>query len=108
VNLPPTVGLLDENVPPARVVEGVRRLAGGEQVVDADFVVAALRAGSPLTPRELAVLRHAAEGLPIEEIAVKLSLSPGTVRNHLSRIMTKTGARTRIEAIGIARDAGWI
>src|SRR5262249_36271032 len=106
--LAPTVGLLAEDVTPDRVVQAVRRLSAGEPVGDAELVVAGLKPNSPLTAREIAVLRLAAEGLSIKEIAMKLSLSPGTVRNHLSRILSKVGARTRIEAIAIAREAGWI
>jgi two-component system response regulator DesR len=102
------VGFLGNDVPPQRVVDGVRRLARGEPVVDAELVVAALNKESPLTARETEVLEIAADGSPVVEIAARVGLSPGTVRNHLSRIAGKTGARTRIEAVRIARDAGWI
>jgi two-component system response regulator DesR len=54
------------------------------------------------------VLRQAEAGLPTEEMAKALSLSPATVRNYLSNAITKLGARNRIEAIRIARDAGWL
>ncbi|MDW5322608.1 response regulator transcription factor [Plantactinospora sp. KLBMP9567] len=102
------LGFLGSDVAPERVVEAVRRLARGGSVVDADLVVAALSRDNPLTEREVEVLEIAAEGWPVVEIASKLSLSAGTVRNHLSRIAGKTGARTRIEAIRIAREKGWI
>ena len=102
------VGFLGNDVTPQRVVDGVRRLARGEPVVDAELVVAALNQESPLTPRETEVLEIAADGSPVVEIAARVGLSPGTVRNHLSRIAAKAGARTRIEAVRIARDAGWI
>ncbi|MEN3614604.1 response regulator transcription factor [Plantactinospora sp. ZYX-F-223] len=102
------LGFLGSDVTPERVVEAVRRLARGGSVVDADLVVAALSRDNPLTEREVEVLEIAAEGWPVVEIASKLSLSAGTVRNHLSRIAGKTGARTRIEAIRIAREKGWI
>lgn len=102
------VGFLGSGVPPERVVEAVRRLARGESVVDADLVFAALNRENPLTAREVEVLEIAADGWPVVEIAAKLSLSPGTVRNHLSRIAGKAGARTRIEAVRIAREEGWI
>jgi two-component system response regulator DesR len=103
-----TLGFLGNDVAPERVVEGVRRLSRGEPVVDAELVVAALSTQSPLTHRESDVLAIAAEGLPVAEIADRLTLSPGTVRNHLARITGKAGARTRIEAVRIARDEGWI
>jgi two-component system, NarL family, response regulator DesR len=103
-----TVGFLGHHVAPQRVIDGVRRLFRGEPVVDADLVVAVLDRKSPLTTREMEVLEVASEGWPVVEIAAKLALSPGTVRNHLSRIATKAGARTRIEAVRIARESGWI
>ncbi|MFD0821840.1 response regulator transcription factor [Micromonospora zhanjiangensis] len=103
-----TLGFLGNDVSPERVVEGVRRLSRGEPVVDADLVVAALTTSSPLTERESEVLTIAADGLPVVEIADRLALRPGTVRNHLARIAGKTGARTRIETVRIARDKGWI
>ena len=106
--LGPAVGYLSQTVSPQRIVEGVRRLARGEPVIDGELVVAALRQRSPLSVRELQVLEVTAGGLPIRDIAAELGLSPGTVRNHLSRIIAKTGARTRIEAIQRAREAGWI
>lgn len=102
------IGLLGNDVAPDRVAEAIRRLHRGETVVDGDLVVAALTKANPLTTRETQVLDVAAKGWPIAEIAAKLSLSPGTVRNHLSRIAGKVGARTRIECVRIAQEAGWI
>jgi two-component system response regulator DesR len=63
---------------------------------------------SPLTDREAEVLRLAADGLDIEEISAKLKLSDGTVRNYLTAVVTKTSARNRVDAIRIAREAGWL
>ena len=63
---------------------------------------------SPLTEREADVLRTAESGLPTDEIAEALSLSPATVRNYLSNAIAKVGARNRLDAIRIARDAGWL
>ena len=103
-----SIGFLGNDATPEQFVEGVRRLARGEPVLDPDLVVAALTRTSPLTSRELEVLSIAAQGWPVAEIAAKLGLAPGTVRNHLSRITGKSGARTRIEAVRIAREAGWI
>jgi two-component system response regulator DesR len=82
---------------------------GGERVIDPDLAVAALSAtDNPLTTRELDVLKVAAEGATVGEIAERLFLSGGTVRNYLSRISAKLGAKTRIEAISLARRAGWL
>ncbi|WFE65719.1 response regulator transcription factor [Micromonospora sp. WMMD714] len=103
------IGFLSREVPPGRIVDGVRQLAEGRVVLDPDLVVAALEvADSPLTNREREVLDVVAEGHPVQEIAERLVLSAGTVRNHLSRIMAKTGARTRWEAVRIARESGWL
>jgi two-component system response regulator DesR len=102
-------GAVDKNAPVGRLLRAIRVVAEGEQVVDASLAAAALSAEpSPFTPRELQVLRLAAGGASGQEIANRLSLSNGTVRNYLSKVMTKTCARNRIDAIRIARAAGWL
>jgi two-component system response regulator DesR len=107
--LAPRVGVLATDATPWQLVESVRQLVRGEPVLDAKVAVAALTAReNPLTDREREVLRLAADGAPAKEIATELFLSPGTVRNYLSRVIAKTGARTRIEAIRIAQESGWI
>ncbi|MDT0530775.1 response regulator transcription factor [Micromonospora sp. DSM 115977] len=103
-----TVGILGADVSPHRVLDGIRRLARRESVVDADLVVAALGRDSPLTSRETEILDLTAAGAPVVEVARALGLAPGTVRNHLGRIARKAGARTRVEAVRVAREAGWI
>jgi two-component system, NarL family, response regulator DesR len=78
-------------------------------VIDPELVAAALETGaSPLTAREADVLRMAEGGVPTDQIAVQLSLSPATVRNYLSNAISKVGGRNRIDAIRIARNAGWL
>lgn len=107
--LVPRVGLLATDATTGDLVAGVRRLAHGEPVLDVELAVAALTARtSPLTPREGELLRLVGDGASAKEIAKTLFLSPGTVRNYLARIVAKTGARNRIEAVRIAQDAGWI
>lgn len=101
-------GFLGDHVAPQRVVDGVRRLARGEAVADARLAAAALTRGNPLTEREAEILEIAATGSPAKDIAARLHLSPGTVRNYLSRVVAKVGARTRIEAVRIAQESGWI
>ncbi|MEU8327649.1 LuxR C-terminal-related transcriptional regulator [Micromonospora sp. NPDC048839] len=103
-----TVGILRSDAGPQRVIDGIRRLARREPVLDADLVVAALRSDGPLTSRETEVLTLTAAGAPVAEVAVSLGLSRGTVRNHLGRIARKVGARTRVEAVRMAGEAGWI
>ena len=102
-------GFIVKDAPATTLADGIRRVAAGERVIDPDLVVAALETGvSPLTARETDVLRAAEDGRATAEIATTLSLSPATVRNYLSNAITKVGARNRIDAIRIARNAGWI
>ncbi|SDY91867.1 two component transcriptional regulator, LuxR family [Micromonospora pattaloongensis] len=102
-------GFIGKDVPPAELARLVRAVARGERVVDPVAAVAALRPTSgPLTGREREVLRAAAMGLPSKEIARTLFLAHGTVRNHLSVILRKTGTRNRMEAIRRAQQEGWL
>lgn len=105
---PAAASFLSTDVAPDTVVDAIRRMARGETVLDGELVAAALGTRSPLTVREAEVLTIAGGGWPVREIAEKLSLSPGTVRNHLSRALAKTGTTTRIEAVRVARESGWI
>jgi two-component system, NarL family, response regulator DesR len=102
-------GFIVKDAPAQTLADGIRRVARGERVIDPELVAAALETGStPLTDREADVLREAASGLSTEQIAVRLSLSPATVRNYLSNAISKVGGRNRIDAIRIARNAGWL
>jgi len=102
-------GFVNKNLPPAELARLVRAVAAGQRVVDAAAAVAALSPpAGPLTDRELEVLRIAAEGVPLKEIARRLFLAHGTVRNHMSVILRKTGARNRLEAVRRAQQAGWL
>ncbi|XVU23140.1 DNA-binding response regulator [Actinoplanes sp. CA-054009] len=88
--------------------DSVRRLALGERVISPMLQAASLNTERGLTTRELEVLGLAAEGDSVKEIAGRLYLSGGTVRNYLSAIIAKTGARNRLDAIRIARKDGWL
>ena len=102
-------GFILKDAPAEALADGVRRVAAGERVIDPELVAVALETGeSPLTPRETDVLRAAQNGATSDAIAVKLSLSAATVRNYLSNAIGKIGGRNRIEAVRIARDAGWL
>lgn len=102
-------GMVQRSVPPNRFFEAIHRVHQGERVFDAELTVAALgNEGCPLTLRQLSVLEHLSQGDTVVEIAAQLHLSEGTVRNYLSSAVTKLGARNRIDALGIARDAHWI
>ena len=102
-------GFVVKDAPVETLADGIRRVARGERVIDPELVAAALETGStPLTERETDVLRAAESGLPTEQIATHLSLSPTTVRNYLSNAISKIGGRNRLDAIRIARGAGWL
>jgi two-component system response regulator DesR len=104
-----TLSFLAKDAPPAQLADAVRRVADGHRVIDPRIAVAVLgEAAGPLTTRELEVLGLAAQGTPVPEIAKQMYLALGTVRNYLSAVIAKTGARNRIDAIRIAREAGWL
>ncbi|NAZ82147.1 response regulator [Kineococcus sp. R8] len=102
-------GFLPKTASGAVLADAIRTVARGGRYVDPELAADAIAAGeSPLTPREADVLELAADGASVEEIAVKVSLSPGTVRNHLSAATGKLGAANRHEAVVTARRLGWI
>jgi two-component system response regulator DesR len=102
-------GFLVKDAPPEQLVDAVRRVHAGLRVVDPALAAESLTSGtSPLTSREHEVLVAAATGGTVAELARRLHLSAGTVRNHLSAAIGKTGARTRAEAVRIAENHGWL
>ena len=103
------MGFVVKDAPAATLASAIRRVMGGERVVDATLAAATLAAGeSPLTPRERDVLSVARSGATVAEIATKLYLSEGTVRNYLSTAISKTAARNRLDALRIADERGWL
>ncbi|WP_246274364.1 response regulator transcription factor [Phytohabitans houttuyneae] len=104
-----TLGFAGTDVTPAQLVRIVRSVAGGNRVIDPAVAAAVLNPPpNPLTTREREILSAAAEGLPPKEIANRLYLAHGTVRNRMSAILRKTGARNRLEAIRRAQERGWL
>lgn len=102
-------GFMRKNAPSNELADAIRRVSAGQRFLDPELVEEALQVGaSPLTAREADVLRAAATGDSTEEISGTLFLSQATVRNYLSNAMTKLNARNRVDAIRIAREAGWI
>jgi two-component system response regulator DesR len=102
-------GFVGKDITPRRLAQYIRQVARGERVIDPTLAVAALSAPrNPLTSREREVLRVAALGLPSAEVAGRLHLAVGTVRNYMSVILRKTGGRSRLEAVRIAEEAGWL
>ena len=102
-------GFIVKDAPAETLADGIRRVFRGERVIDPELVAAAIETGgTPLNSREADVLRAAESGNSTEEMASKLSLSTTTVRNYLSNAISKVGGRNRIDAIRIARNAGWL
>ena len=100
---------LVKDAPAAQLADAIRRVVAGERVIDPDLAAAALADGvNPLTSRERDVLVASAGGATNAEIAAKLFLSEGTVRNYLSACIQKTGTRNRTEALTLARTKGWL
>ncbi|MFF2493503.1 DNA-binding response regulator [Agromyces sp. NPDC058064] len=102
-------GFLVKDDPVEQLAGAIRRVRGGERVVDPTLAAEALGTReSPLTAREAEVLRASTAGATIHDIAEQLFLSTSTVRNYLSNAIGKLGARNRLEALTIARDRGWL
>jgi two-component system response regulator DesR len=102
-------GFVVKDTPARQLADAVRRVHAGLRVVDPSLAAETLATGgSPLTPRETEVLRAARDGGTVADLAADLRLSEGTVRNHLSAAIGKTGARTRAEAVRLAEERGWL
>lgn len=102
-------GFVVKDTPAAQLADAVRRVHAGLRVVDPALATDSLVAGeSPLTAREADVLRAARDGASVAVVARSLSLSPGTVRNHLSAAIGKTGAGNRAGAVAVAEGNGWL
>jgi two-component system response regulator DesR len=102
-------GFIVKDTPARQLADAVRRVHEGLRVVDPALAAQSLAQGdSPLTEREADVLRSARDGGTVADIARELHLSEGTVRNHLSSAIGKTGTTTRAEAARVAEERGWL
>jgi two-component system response regulator DesR len=102
-------GFVVKDTPARQLADAVRRVHSGLRVVDPNLAADSLAVGeSPLTARETEVLRAARDGGSVSDIAGAVFLSEGTVRNHLSAAIGKTGARNRADAVRIAQENGWL
>lgn len=102
-------GFVVKDTPAAELADAVRRVHAGRLVIDPTLATESLVAGAnPLTDRERDVLREALTGAPVADIARRVHLSPGTVRNYLSSAITKTGTASRAQAGVLARERGWL
>ncbi|HEY1642052.1 MAG TPA: response regulator transcription factor, partial [Streptosporangiaceae bacterium] len=102
-------GFVVKDAPPEQLADAIRRVTVGERVVDPALAADSLASGaSPLTARERDVLVAARPGATVAEIAGRLFLTEGTVRNYLSAAIAKAGARNRAEAVRRADEQGWL
>ncbi|MFI6403203.1 response regulator transcription factor [Streptomyces sp. NPDC050548] len=102
-------GMVRRSAAPRRFFEAIHQVHQGERVFDAELTVAAVSNGDcPLSMRQLSVLEYLSAGDTVAEISARLFLSEGTVRNYISAMVAKLGARNRIDAVRMARDAHWI
>lgn len=102
-------GFVVKDAPAEQLADAIRRVHAGLRVVDPVLAAETLAAGaSPLTAREIEVLRAGRGGASVAEIARALYLSEGTVRNYLSSAIGKTNARNRVEALQVAEENGWL
>jgi two-component system response regulator DesR len=102
-------GFVLKDISPENISQAIRQVAQGRKALDPELAFATLDTPANLmTPRERDILRLAAEGASTADIASKLCLALGTVRNHISSIIFKIGARNRVDAIRIADHRGWL
>ena len=95
--------------PASELADAVRRVHQGMRVIDRELAAESWSAeADPLTPRQREILLLATEGASTADIAARLKISTGTVRNYLSEAILKLGAANRIDAARIARDKGWL
>jgi two-component system response regulator DesR len=101
-------GYLLKDAPAEQLAEALRKVHRGGRMIDPQLAIEAWSEVDPLNDRERQVLRLAGEGLAAGDIAERLNLSPGTVRNYLSEAIGKLGVGNRIEAARLARQKGWL
>lgn len=102
-------GFMVKETPAEELAAAVRTIAAGGTAVDQKLATESLFEGdNPLTEREMEVLKIAEQGLKVQEIAARVYLSPGTVRNYLSNAISKTHTDTSAGAARRARELGWL
>jgi two-component system response regulator DesR len=102
-------GFLRKGASLAELVDGIKNVHAGQRVISSDLMAAAIEVGdNPLTPRERSVLRLAARGLSADQIALRLNLAEGTVRNNLTRVIAKLQAQNWVDAVRVAERVGWL
>lgn len=102
-------GFVVKDTPAGELAAAVRAVHGGQRVVDPELAAESIAGGAnPLSERERQILRECLDGRPVAEVAARVHLSPGTVRNYLSVAIAKTGTGTRVAAARVAQRNGWL
>lgn len=101
-------GYLLKDEPVDKLADAIRRVMGGHREVSPELVFGSLREENPLSEREREILKLAGDGRSAGEIASALHLSYGTVRNYISEILGKLEVKSRIEAVRLAEEKGWM
>ncbi|MFD2830043.1 response regulator transcription factor [Corticicoccus populi] len=101
-------GYLLKDTPSETLAASIRRVIKGERVFSPELIDIAFEMDNPLTRREIEIMQHLADGLTTKDTAKILGLSGGTIRNYVSIILDKLGAKNRIEAITTVKEKGWL
>lgn len=101
-------GFILKEAPSDDLIDAIIKVHQGRTVIDPELAINALGEIDLLTNKERKALRFAGDGLTTSEIAKKLFLSEGTVRNYLSEAIAKLNATNRIDAARLAKQKGWL
>lgn len=101
-------GYLLKDSPSQDLIQAIQKVHQGGTAIAPELMVESWMEKDPLSDKERHALRLAKDGLSTEDIAKKLFLSTGTVRNYLSSASSKLNAKNRIEAARIAHQNGWL
>lgn len=91
-----------------KLAESIRRVMAGHREISPELIFGSIKENNPLSDRERAILKLAADGQTANQIASSMHLSYGTVRNYISEIMNKLDVKSRIEAVRLAEEKGWM
>ncbi|ARD20684.1 response regulator transcription factor [Shewanella japonica] len=101
-------GFLLKDAPTESLLSAIKQVMAGKKVIDPELAISAIGDIDPLNDKERKALRFASEGLSTSDIAAKLFIAEGTVRNYLSEAISKLNASNRIDAARIAKQKGWL
>ncbi|MGO2371151.1 MAG: response regulator transcription factor [Pseudoalteromonas prydzensis] len=101
-------GFILKEAPSDELISALKKVMHGQKVIDPGLAINALDDVDPLSDKERKALQLAGEGLKTADIATKLYLSEGTVRNYLSDAIAKLNASNRVDAARIAKQKGWL